>query len=364
MNYFTKSGDGRGRVEPQLLSADCITLAHGGGGQLTDELVQQVILPRVGNEILEELLDSAELDVPAGCRLAMTIDGYVVTPWEFPGGDIGRLAVSGTVNDIAVTGADPVAIALSLILGEGFSKRSLGRVMDSIAAAAKEAGVRVVTGDTKVVGRGHAGGEADGIFVVTAGVGFRSRERARLHPGEVREGDVLIINGPIADHGMAVMLAREMPHVKSVVKSDSAPLNGLVKALLNAVPETRFLRDATRAGLSGLCADLAERTRLHVCLEESAIPVRSQTLHIAEMLGIDPLDVANEGKLVAVVPAETAEAALEAMRAHPRGSESVIIGSMANPASPATAGLCSMRTRLGGRRIIQKPYGEQLPRIC
>lgn len=332
---------------------DRITLAHGGGGQLTDELVARSILPRLGNDVLNDLLDSAELDLPTN-RIAMTIDGYVVTPWRFPGGDIGRIAVCGTVNDLAVTGATPVAIALSLILAEGLPVETLDAVMESASIAAKEAGVRIVTGDTKVVGHG----QADGIFIVTAGVG--ARPARRMHPDLVRPGDAVLINGSIADHGMAVMLARELPQVESAVESDVAPLNGLIHELLMTCEGVVFMRDATRGGLSGLCADLATRTGLGVRLDEASIPIRRETLHIAEMLGIDPLDVANEGKVVVVIRPDEADRALAVMQRHPLGRGAVRIGTV--QAEPR--GLCTLRTHLGGERILQKPFGEQLARIC
>lgn len=339
---------------PEATGRNALTLAHGGGGQLTDELVGDLILPRLGNEILNDLLDSAELNVGAA-KLAITIDGYVVQPLTFPGGDIGRLCISGTVNDLAVVGATPLGIALSFILAEGLDKSLLATIVDSISATAKEAGVKVITGDTKVVGRG----QADGMYVVTAGVGVRSDRR--FHPDQVQAGDAILLSGTIADHGMAVMLAREMPSVRSMLKSDVAPLNGMIAALLKDVGQgVRYMRDPTRGGLSGLVADLAMRTGLHVTLDENTIPIRPETNHVAEMLGIDPLDVANEGKLVAVVRQAEAEAALQSMRAHPLGRDAVQIGTIQD----VRDGLCELRTKLGGSRILQKPYGEQLPRIC
>lgn len=330
-----------------------ITLAHGGGGQLTDELVSQTILPRLGNELLGELLDSAM--VPhRGQKLAMTIDSYVVQPLKFPGGDIGRLAVSGTVNDLAVCGAKPLAMALSLILAEGLDKAVLEEVLDSIAATAAEANVRIVTGDTKVVGRG----QADGIFITTAGIGIAGEHP--LHPSRIECGDVLIVNGPIADHGLAVMLARQMPQVQSVIKSDVAPLNDLINHVLTHTDRIVFMRDPTRGGVSSVAADIAQRTGWHVSLDESLIPIRPETWHAAEMLGLDPLEVANEGKVIIVARPDEAHVALNAMRDHPLGREAQIIGAIESPRD----GLCDLRTKIGGRRIIQKPYGEQLPRIC
>lgn len=340
-------------ISPTPARTPRITLAHGGGGQLTDELITGSILPRLGNDALNELLDSAVVDLP-GQRLAMTLDGYVVQPLFFPGGDIGRLAISGTVNDLAVSGARPLGIALGMIVAEGFEQRQLEAILDSVAATAREAGVRVITGDTKVVGRN----QADGIYLTTAGIGTASPQR--YHPDQVQAGDAVLISGTIADHGLAVMLAREMPQVSSVLESDVAPLNGLIEAVTSQVKDIAFMRDPTRGGLAGAAADLAARTGLHVALDEAAIPIRPQTHHASEMLGIDPLDVANEGKVMMVVRDEAAERVLALLRAHPLGRSAARIGTV--EADPD--GLCDIRTRLGGRRIIQKPYGEQLPRIC
>jgi hydrogenase expression/formation protein HypE len=332
-----------------------ITLAHGGGGQLTDELVAGTILPRLGNDALNELLDAGL--VSAGTeRLALTVDGYVVQPLKFPGGDIGRLAVCGTVNDIAVIGGTLMAIALGLIMAEGLEQSILEDVLNSVADAAREADVRVITGDIKVVGRG----QADGLYITTAGMG-RVEPNRQLHPRRVEPGQVLIINGPVADHGLAVLLAREMPEVESVVRSDVAPLNGLIRDVLAAAGDAvTFMRDPTRGGLAGLCADLAARTGWRVSLDERAIPIRTETQYAAEMLGIDPLEVANEGKVVVIVAASARDAVLEAMHAHRLGREARAIGHI----DPARDGICEITTVIGGRRIVQKPYGEQLPRIC
>ncbi len=332
-----------------------ITLAHGGGGQLTDELIQNAILPRLGNDMLNGLLDSATLPASGEERLAMTIDSYVVQPWRFPGGDIGRLAVCGTVNDLAVCGGIPMGIALSLILAEGFEMSSLNQVLDSIAQAGEEAGVNIVTGDTKVVGRG----QSDGIYITTAGVARVPKERS-LGPSRVQPGDVVIVNGPVGEHGLAVMLERELPQVKSVLKSDAAPLNGLIAKLYEAVPDVLFMRDATRSGLAGVVCDLARDCGYRVTLDESLVPVRPEAQHAADMLGLDPLEVANEGKVVALVRPEMADAAINALKEHPLGGAACIVGQVGE----VDDGLCELRTLIGGRRIIQKPYGEQLPRIC
>jgi hydrogenase expression/formation protein HypE len=286
----------------------------------------------------------------------MTVDSYVVQPWRFAGGDIGRLAVCGTVNDLAVCGAEVLGIALSLILAEGLPRSDLEEALDSVAAAAKEAGVDVVTGDTKVVGRG----QADGIYATTAGVGRIAAGRD-LSPARVEPGDVILVNGPIGEHGLAVMLEREMPEVETVLKSDVAPLNRLVEGLLEAAGEAVvFMRDPTRSGVAGVVADLAHTSGWHVSLDEESVPVRPEARHAAEMLGLDPLEVANEGKVIAVVRPDAATRALEAMRSHPLGQEARAIGCVEDPRD----GVCELRTTIGGRRILEKPYGEQLPRIC
>ncbi len=333
-----------------------LVLAHGGGGQLTDELIESSVLPRLGNNVLNELLDAAVMDVTAGVRMAFTIDSYVVQPWRFPGGDIGRLAVCGTVNDLAVSGANPAGIALSLILAEGFAKRDLETVLDSIALAGEEAGVPVVTGDTKVVGRG----QADGIYITTAGVGLVPDGRS-LSPTRVQPGDMLIVNGPIGEHGLAVMLEREMPEVESVLRSDAAPLNGLIERLLDVADDSVvFMRDATRSGVAGVAADLARHSGWHVILDEAQIEVIPPARHAADMLGLDPLEVANEGKVVTVVRSEAVETALAALREHPLGRDAKAIGRVGNEQD----GVCELHTLIGGRRVLSKPYGEQLPRIC
>ena len=332
-----------------------VLLAHGGGGQLTDQLLADTILPSLGNDVLNELLDAAVIPPAGDRRLALTLDGYVVQPWCFPGGDIGRLAVCGTVNDLAVCGAEPAGIALGLILAEGLDMAVLETVAASIAAASAEAQVPVVTGDTKVVGHDSA----DSLYITTAGLGYVPAGH-RLSPERVHPGDVLIVSGPVAEHGLAVMLARQMPELHSPLRSDVAPLNGLIAALLEAVPDVHFMRDPTRSGLAGVAADLAARSGLHVVLVEDQIPIRPEARHAAEMLGLDPLDVANEGKVLVVVGPDQAEAALAALRRHPLGRDAQRIGYV----EAGTDGICELHTRIGGRRIVQKPYGEQLPRIC
>lgn len=331
-----------------------ILLAQGGGGQLMDQLLAEVIRPPLNNPILQEGLDSGILPAARG-RLALTLDGYVVSPPFFPGGDIGRLAVSGTINDLAVCGATPLGIALGMVIAEGLDRDILQRVMDSIAATAKEAAVSVVTGDTKVVGRG----QCDGIYLTTAGIG-EVPDGLDLGPALVRPGDKILINGFIADHGLAVMLTREMPHLTTPIRSDAAPLNGLIQQVLKSHAKVRFMRDPTRAGVSGLLADLARVSGRRIVVEESQLPVHRETRHAAEMLGLDVMEVANEGKVVLVVADEDAGKALAALHSHPLGKDAAVIGEVAD----ASDGLCELHTTTGGRRIVQKPLGEQLPRIC
>jgi hydrogenase expression/formation protein HypE len=336
------------------LSRDRILLAHGGGGQLMDELLREVVFPRLGNRWLDDLGDAALLPRPAG-EIAFTTDGFVVQPLFFPGGDIGRLAVSGTVNDLAVMGADPLWLSLGMVLEEGLPIGTLARVLDSAAAAAKEAGVAVVTGDTKVVAKG----QADGLYLTTAGIGALRADRPR-GIAEIRPGDALLLSGSIADHGLSVMLQRT-PGVASALMSDVAPLGGLIGALLEAVPgDVLFLRDPTRGGLAGVAADLAARTGCRLVLTERAIPVRHEVRYAADLLGLDPLSVANEGKVVVVVRASAADRALAALRAHPLGRAATIAGRFGEERD----GLCELETTSGGRRIVAKPYGEDLPRIC
>ncbi|HEB61503.1 MAG TPA: hydrogenase expression/formation protein HypE [Phycisphaeraceae bacterium] len=332
-----------------------IMLAHGGGGQLMDDLLSEVVRPRLTNELLKTMDDAAVVPVSKG-HIAFTTDSYVVQPLEFPGGDIGRLAVSGTVNDLAVCGAVPQFISLSLILEEGLDIELLRRVLDSVAETAKEAGVHVVTGDTKVVARG----QADGMYINTAGIGH-IRARRSFGIDRIQPDDVVIVNGSIAEHGLSVMLQRDdQASIESELKSDVAPLNGLIAHLLDNVSGVVFMRDATRGGLSGVLADLAEHSGYLLTVDEAEIPLRPETNYAAEMLGLDPLDVANEGKVVVVVRKNKAAAALRVMKEHPLGREAAIIGHF----SEERDGLCELITEVGGRRIIQKPYGEELPRIC
>lgn len=325
-------------------------------------LIRERLVPPLANETLATLTDGAVLPW-AGGELVFTTDSYVVTPLVFPGGDIGRLAVAGTVNDLAVMGAEPVALSLGLILQEGLALEVLDRVVRSIADTAREAGVKIVTGDTKVVERRSAAGADDeareGLFINTAGVG-RLRPGVQLGVERIAAGDMVLVNGPIAEHGLTVMSVRGGLEFESTLRTDAAPLNGLIAALLDSGADVKFLRDATRGGLAGVLADICEGRELSVEIEEAAVPLTTTARHAAEMLGLDPLTIANEGKVVAVVAAGDADSALRACRGHALGRGAAAIGRVTD-SRPA---LVELLTRAGGRRIVQRPYGEELPRIC
>jgi len=333
---------------------ETIVLAHGGGGELTKRLLDEHVLGALANPLLDPLTDGAILPQAPG-PICMTTDAYVVQPVEFPGGDIGHLAVCGTVNDLAVMGAEPQALSLALIIEEGLPIATLERVVRSVAESARRAGVVIATGDTKVIER--RGG--DGIMITTAGVG-RLREGVTLAMDRIAPGDVILITGRIAEHGLAVMSAREGLAFTTELVSDVAPLGGLIGAILAAAGDTKFLRDPTRAGLAGVLADIAEQTGRSVEIDEAAIPISQIAMHTAEMLGLDPLTVANEGKCVVVTPPEQADAAIQACRDHELGTHAAVIGRV-TASEPA---LVELLTRAGGRRVIQRPYGEELPRIC
>jgi len=357
-------------------------MAHGGGGELMQALIREHVLPRLGNPLLAPLTDAAELGRLDG-DVVMTTDSFVVSPLRFPGGDIGRLAVCGTVNDLAMMGAEPVALSLGLVLEEGLSLTTLDEVLDSVAAAAEEAGVRIAAGDTKVIDRRGAAlpgavplpddaepaGLEPGMFINTAGVGIRpfvsdgrgGRWAPRLE--DVRVGDAIVINGRLAEHGLAVMSVREGLSFDSALRSDAAPLNSLVQAVLRAGLRPRFLRDPTRGGLAAVLADLADGTGLNVEIDEPAIPVTPTARYACELLGLDPLTVANEGKCVIVVAPEEVEPLLACLRTHPLGGMAAVIGCV-TAAPPFGGPIVELVTPLGGRRIIQRPYGEELPRIC
>ncbi|HEY88394.1 MAG TPA: hydrogenase expression/formation protein HypE [Thermoflexia bacterium] len=332
-----------------------ILLSHGSGGLLSHELVRDIFIRHFDNPTLSAEGDSALLPaLPAG-RLALTTDSYVVQPLEFPGGDIGKLAVCGTVNDLAVAGAAPHYLTAGFILEEGLSLDLLERVVISMAATARAANVQIVTGDTKVVERGAA----DGLFINTAGLGVVPPGLA-LSPAQLEPGDVLLVNGTLGDHGMAVMMQREELAFTSTLKSDCAPLNGLIAALLAAAPgAVHCLRDATRGGLVTVLNEWAE-SGVGITIQETAIPVRDAVRAISELLGLDPLYAANEGKFVAAVAPEAAERALRALRAQPLGREAAIIGRI----TAKHAGRVVLETPYGAQRILQMLTGAPLPRIC
>jgi len=336
-----------------MTDSDHILLAHGGGGELSDTLVRTEILSRFPSRELARMADSAVLDFP-GTRLAFTTDGYVVRPLFFHGGDIGRLCVAGTVNDLLMSGARPLALSLGVIVRDGFPMADFRRVLDSVAATAREAGVEIVTGDTKTVGRAAA----DGLFLTTSGVGVVPEGR-RLDYAAARDADAVLVSGTVGDHGIAIMAEREQLGFETPVASDAAPLVELVEALLAASPGARCLKDPTRGGLAVALNEIARASGRTLVVDESAVPVRDAVAGACDLLGLDPLTVANEGKLVAVVPADEAEAALRAMRGARYGDEAAVIGRVQD-GRPRVVGTSA----LGGQRIIEMPYGEELPRIC
>ena len=332
-----------------------VTLAHGGGGRLTHALIERIFLAAFRNPALEPLHDGAVLEVPAG-RLALSTDSYVVSPLFFPGGDIGSLAVHGTVNDLAMCGAMPLALTAGFVLEEGLPMDDLWRIVRSMAQAAKDAGVSVVSGDTKVVDRG----KGDGVFINTTGIGLVP-EGVHIAPARARPGDRLLLSGRIADHGIAILSVREGLSFETTIESDSAALNGLVGSLLEALGErVHVLRDPTRGGVASATNEIAAAAKVGLRLEETAIPLAEQVRGACELLGLDPLYVANEGKCLAIVAPETAEQALALLRAHPLGREAALIGEVVAD----HPGRVMMRSRIGGLRVVDMLSGEQLPRIC
>jgi hydrogenase expression/formation protein HypE len=337
--------------------SDRILLGHGSGGRLTAQLIETVMLPAFRNPALEPLDDQALLapTLEGGGRLAFTTDSYVVTPIFFPGGDIGELAVNGTVNDLAMGGARPIALSLAFILEEGLPLDDLRRVVQSVREAAERVGVPIVTGDTKVVGRGSG----DKIFINTSGVGVVA-PGIDLSSRRVRPGDAILLSGPIGDHGVAILSQREGLDLEGEIASDTAPLYALAAALLWACPDTHAMRDPTRGGLGAVLVEVASRGTVGIDVDEGTIPVRDPVRGACELLGLDPLLVANEGKLVAFVPERSAVAALAALRAHPLGRDAALIGRV----TAQHAGMVVLRTPIGGQRILDLPFTEPLPRIC
>jgi hydrogenase expression/formation protein HypE len=329
-------------------------MAHGAGGKATQTLIEAIFLDELRNPLLEPLEDAARLQI-SGARLALTTDSYVVAPLFFPGGDIGDLAVNGTVNDLATSGAVPMFLSAGFILEEGFPVADLTRIVKSMRAAAEAADVKVVTGDTKVVQKG----KADGCYINTAGVGAIEHD-LDLGVAHARPGDAIIVSGPIGDHGVTIMLARGELDIEADVVSDTAPLNGLVASLLEATSGVRALRDATRGGVATILNEIAKSADVGVQVSENEIPVRDEVRGASELLGIDPMYVACEGRLVAVVDGDAADHALAAMRAHPLGEQAAVIGHVT--ADPP--GIVQIKTAFGGSRIVDLLVGDPLPRIC
>jgi hydrogenase expression/formation protein HypE len=337
-----------------ILDPSTITMGHGSGGKLTARLVEETILPALRNPILEELEDQAVVEM-GNERVAFTTDSFVVTPIFFPGGDIGELAVNGTINDLAVGGAKPLYLSLAFILEEGLAIEELRRVLASVQRAAVRAGVSVVTGDTKVVGRGSC----DKIFINTAGIGL-ARPGVKPCSSRVRAGDVILLSGTVGDHGIAVLSTREGLDLHGDIASDTAPLHGLCEALLDACPDLHAMRDPTRGGVAASLVEIAERRNLGIDVDEVAFPVRSVVRGACEILGLDPLLIANEGKVLAFVPEHGAANALAAMKAHPLGRHASQIGHVTGE----HPGRVVVRTAVGGRRVLDLPFAEPLPRIC
>jgi hydrogenase expression/formation protein HypE len=344
----------RARRRRPRVREDRITMSHGAGGKATHTLIEAVFLEAFRNPLLEPMEDAASLRL-GDSRLALTTDSYVVSPLFFPGGCIGDLAVNGTVNDLAVAGATPRFLSAGFILEEGFPVADLSRIAEAMRDAAAAAGVAVVTGDTKVVERG----KADGCYINTAGVGVIERGVA-LGVAQARPGDAILVSGPIGDHGVTIMLARGELDIEADISSDTAPLAGLAAALLDAVPGVRAMRDATRGGVATILNEIARSAGVGVLVSEDDIPVRPAVRGAAELLGIDPMYVACEGRMVAVVEAGQAEAALAVLRAHPLGEQAAVIGEVTGE-SP---GIVRLKTAFGGTRIVDLLVGDPLPRIC
>jgi hydrogenase expression/formation protein HypE len=336
-----------------------VILGHGGGGALSRDLIEGIFLPAFSNPLLDRLADSTVLDFAAELagngRLAISTDSYVVRPLFFPGGSIGDLAVNGTVNDLAMSGARPLVLTAGFILEEGLLIAELAAVVERMASAAQKAGVRIVAGDTKVVERGHG----DGVYINTSGIGVVPAD-VRIGGEPPRPGDIVLASGTIGDHGMAIMSVREGLEFDSAIVSDSAPLHGLVAAMLATCPAIRMLRDPTRGGVATSLNEIAAQVNIGIEIDERAIPVHPPVAAACEILGLDPLLVANEGKLLAIVPAGSAAGVLAAMRLHEHGKDAVALGRIV----AEHPRLVVMKTAIGGTRVIPMPIGEQLPRIC
>jgi len=356
----TATANGFGSCPVPRSQYDQVLLGHGSGGQLTADLIQRLFVPGFNNPVLAALEDQATVSLESHNgvrtpRIAFTTDSYVVRPLFFPGGDIGRLAVHGTVNDLAVGGARPLFLAAAFILEEGLPLADLKRIVASMRQACDESGVALVTGDTKVVDRG----KGDQVFITTSGIGVVPAGRS-LSISAARHGDCILVSGTIGDHGIAIMSVREGIEFETVLESDSVALADLTRVMLEACPDIRCMRDPTRGGISSALNELAAASRVGVELTEAALPIRPEVRGACEMLGLDPLYVANEGKLIAVVPSADAERVLEVMRAHPLGRNAALIGEVVSD----HPGMVILRSLVGGQRMVTMLAGEQLPRIC
>jgi hydrogenase expression/formation protein HypE len=343
-----------GYIRPLDLKHGQVDMTHGSGGRAMAQLVEELFLAAFDNEYLNQKNDQASFHVPGG-RMVMATDAHVVSPLFFPGGDIGCLSVHGTINDVAMAGAVPLYLSAAFILEEGFPLADLARIVESMARAAREAGVSIVTGDTKVVERG----KGDGVFITTTGIGVVPAG-VNISGERARPGDAIIVNGPIGDHGVAILSLRENLSFGTAIQSDTAALHGLVAAMVAAVADIHVLRDPTRGGLATTLNEIARQSGVGMMLRETNLPIRSEVRAACEFLGLDPLYSANEGKLVAICPHADAEALLAAMRAHPLGGEAALIGEVIEDDHH----FVQMETAFGGRRIVDWLTGEQLPRIC
>ncbi|MBM4166589.1 MAG: hydrogenase expression/formation protein HypE [Ignavibacteria bacterium] len=331
-----------------------VLLSHGSGGKLTQQLIQKIFFPQFQNAFLEPLHDGAIVEIN-GIRFAFSTDSYVVNPIFFPGGNIGELAVNGTVNDVAMCGAKPLFLSCAFIIEEGFAMEELWRIVQSMQGAAKKANVQIITGDTKVVDKG----KGDKIFINTSGIGIVGKER-NISPKNVNVGDKIILSGTIAEHGIAIMSMREGLQFETEIQSDTAPLNDLVETMFSASNNIHVLRDATRGGVASVLNEIAESAHKGIGITEDKIPVKEEVTGACEILGFDPLYIANEGKLLAFVEKNDAEKILIAMRQHPFGKNATIIGEVVDEHS----GVVVMKSKIGGTRVVDMLSGEQLPRIC
>lgn len=333
---------------------DKILLSHGSGGKQTNRLISKLFLKYFNNDVLSEMNDSAHLLLDSN-KVVFTTDSFVVNPIFFNGGDIGKLSICGTVNDISVSGAKPLFLSSAFIIEEGFSMEKLEIIVKSMADEAKRAGVKIVTGDTKVVDKGCV----DGIFINTTGIGIKY-DNVCINSNNAKPGDVVIVNGSLGDHGITIMCERNNLGIEGNLKSDCASLNSLVDCILKVSPDTHVIRDATRGGVAAVLNEIAEMSKVTIAIEEKAIPIKEEVMGVCEILGLDPLYIANEGKLCAFVPQEYAESVLSEMKNHPLGIDAAIIGRVTEYGN----GRVYLNTIIGGKRIVDMPSGDQLPRIC